>query len=296
MIYLANHAQLAGSGWFLPGLGTDAAFIRQVLANPILADYPLTILDCDYAKSPEWPCPAEVEDARDAIEYVLANPELYDSKRITLSGFSAGGSIALGMSVALGKEAREKQEQEQQQPISGDNEKNVAFEHPIKAVFAVYPVATWLGERDTPKKSPLSKGIPGMILPVWFSRIITTAHLFNPKRNPKISPLEERQRKMELISRPIISPACGENRDFSPIIGIVTAEWDHLTKKSEDLRDRLRSDVDAGVEVHGETIKGVGHGWDQLVKKKQVGYKERDAAYDVAAQIIAKVGGVKVSI
>jgi hypothetical protein len=193
----------------------------------------------------------------------------------------------------LGKEAREKAEKEKSK-----------YEHPIKAVFAVYPVATWQGPRDTIKKSPLSKGIPGMILPPWFSKVITTAHLFNPDRKvkTKISPAEERKRKEELISRPIVSPASGESRNFSPVVAIYTAEFDHLTKKSEELREKLKKDTleseneNEKVEVYGETIKGVGHGWDQLVKRNQVGYKERDAAYHVAAQIIAKIGGVSVSI
>jgi len=252
------------------------------LANPALASYPLTLLDCDYAKSPEWPCPADTEDARDAIDYVLAHPEKYDASKLTLGGFSAGATIALGLSVTMGKEAREK---------AGSK----SFEHPIKAVFAAYPVATWQGPRDTVKVPPQdAKGMPGMVLSPWFSKYITNAHLFSPVRNSGLSKKEEMERKEELVSRPIVSPACGEITDFSPIIVLYTAQYDHLSRDSEVLRDRFNKEPK--IKLYGRKVMGVGHAWDQLVKKGQIGYKERDEAYDDAAKMIAMVGGLDVAI
>jgi acetyl esterase/lipase len=271
-----------GSGWILKQLGTDAAFMRQVLANPVLASYPLTILDCDYAKSPEYPCPADIEDGRDAIDYVLAHPEKYDPNKLTIGGFSAGATIALGLSVEMGREAREK---------TG----SASFVHPIKAVFSVYPVATWQGPRDTVKVPPqILKGMPGMVLPLWFSKYITRAHLFSPVRNSGLSKDEEMNRKKELIARPSVSPACGETTDFSPIVVLYTAEYDHLSRETEKLRERFAQEPK--IKLYGRKIIGVGHGWDQMVKKNQVGYVERGEAYDAAARMIAMVGGLDVAM
>lgn len=270
-----------GGGWILPGLGQDSAFIRHILANPLLADYPLAILDCDYALSPEYPCPADTEDARDVIEYVLSRPEKYDASRLTLGGFSTGGTIALGLSAAMGKEKKE------------DKEEWDTYEHPIKAVFTVYPEVTWLGDRDVvevPRKT--KKGLAGFVLPLWFSRYITDAHFFCPIRNSGISKAQEMRRKEELASRPIVSPLNGEMRDFSPLIVMYTAQYDHLRRDAEKLRDRFARDK--GIRLHGRRIDGVGHGWDQLVKKNQVGYIEKDEIYDMAARMIATVGGLEV--
>ncbi|KAG8805804.1 hypothetical protein FRC17_005322, partial [Serendipita sp. 399] len=173
----AVHLNWHGSGWILPGLGSDSEFIRQVLQHPsFFSSYPLTILDCDYAKSPEYPCPMDAEDARDVYDYVLRHPELYDASKITLGGFSAGGSIALGLSVELGYETRirrrERKTDEEAHPkdVDADGNEDEETVHPIKGVFAVYPAATWEGPREVvtvPKA--IKKDLPGMVLPLWFS-------------------------------------------------------------------------------------------------------------------------------
>jgi acetyl esterase/lipase len=267
------------------------------LANPILADYPLTLLDCDYAKSPEWPCPADTEDAQDVYEWVLNNPQLFDKERITLGGFSAGATIALGLSVVLGEEARLKG---QPDVNMGDKGTPLAtpFTHPIKAVFAVYPAATWEGSRSQVIIPPESRSKPGYLLPVWFSKIVTKAHFFSPVHPSKLTTVEEQARKEELIQRPVVSPAkAGVIEDFSPIIVLITAEFDHLTRDTEALRERLRNEGGAaGVKVHGKMVKGVGHGWDEVVKKGQFGHKERVEVYDIGARMIARAGGLDLEI
>ncbi|KIM25091.1 hypothetical protein M408DRAFT_17406 [Serendipita vermifera MAFF 305830] len=283
----AVHFNWHGSGWVLRGLGQEAAFIRQTLTNPLLADYPLTLLDCDYAKSPEWPCPADTEDARDVYDWVLRNPNLFDSERITLGGFSAGATIALGLSVVLGEEARR-----QEIPIDEKGAQR-SFVHPIKGVYAIYPVATWQGSRSQVTVPASAKNKPGFLLPLWFSKIIATAHLFSPEVPSSRTPAEERARKEELIARPLVSPSNTKDvRDFSPLVVLITAEYDHLTRDTEALRERLaREGPQGGVHVFGTSVKGVGHGWDEVAKKGQVGYQERTDMYDLGAKMIARVGG-----
>lgn len=275
----AVHLNWHGSGWILPGLGTDSEFIRQVLAHPTLVDQPLTILDCDYAKSPEYPCPADGEDARDVYDYVLSHPDLYDASKITIGGFSAGGSIALGLAVELGTEARMR--------ALSEGRKENDFVHPIKGVFSVYPVATWEGPRDVVKVPKwLKKTLPGMVLPLWFSKYITNAHLFPPRRNTGLSWDEERKRKEELAARPTVSTLNAETVDFPNVVEIWTAEYDTLMRAAEELRVKLQTER-PDAKISGRKVENVGHGWDQMVKRGQLGYTERDEAYESGARMIA---------
>ena len=174
----------------------------------------------------------------------------------------------------------------------------VPFFHPIKGVFGIYPVAN--SERSSSQVTvPCeSKSKPGYLLPVWFSKIITTAHLFSPVVPSKLTPAEERERKEELIRRPLVSPArAGAVDDFSPVVVLITAEFDHLTRDTEALRERLEKEGEhKGVRVYGKCVQGVGHGWDEVVKKGQFGHKERGEVYDLGAKMIALVGGHNVDM
>ena len=75
--------------------GSDDIFCRRVAAE---THY--TVLDIEYRLAPEHPFPAAPHDAADALKYVLSRPDLYDNSRIAVSGFSAGGNLALGLVLA----------------------------------------------------------------------------------------------------------------------------------------------------------------------------------------------------
>jgi acetyl esterase/lipase len=45
-----------------------------------------------------------IKDALDVVRYVMAHPAIYDRNQVFVSGFSAGGSLALGVSLTLGPE------------------------------------------------------------------------------------------------------------------------------------------------------------------------------------------------
>lgn len=282
----AVHLTWHSSGWMIPLLGSDRGFLHQTLSNPLLAEYPLTILDCDYAKSPEWPCPADTEDARDVYEWVLQNTTLFDNERITVGGFSAGATLALGLSVVVGAEAR--------RGLLDSSEPTQAFVHPIKGVFAMYPVTTWEGSRHEVIIPPEAKSKPGVLLPPWYSAIRAQAHLFSPVFNTTLTLEEERKRKEELVSRPVVSPLLAPDvQDFSPVTVLVSAEYDYLTRDTEALRERLKTEgKEKGVKVFGALVKGVGHGWDNMVKKGQFGYEQRVKAHEMGVKMIALVGGL----
>jgi acetyl esterase/lipase len=79
-----------GSGFVIPMHGSDDLFCRR-----IAQDTGYTVIDASYALAPEDPFPAALEDVEDMILHVLKDPEQYDVKNIALSGFSAGGNLAL---------------------------------------------------------------------------------------------------------------------------------------------------------------------------------------------------------
>ncbi|KAJ5798916.1 alpha/beta-hydrolase [Penicillium pulvis] len=79
-----------GSGFVIPAHGSDDAFCREISQR---TDY--TVLDVQYRLSPENPFPAAVHDVEDVIKWVLQQPATYDLTRVAVSGFSAGGNLAL---------------------------------------------------------------------------------------------------------------------------------------------------------------------------------------------------------
>jgi len=237
----------------------------------------MTILDCTYALSPEYPAPADVEDARDAYDYVLKNPDKYDSSRITCSGFSAGGTVALGLSVDIGAEARNK---------AGED----TFVHPIKAVMSFYPVATWLGEIPKVDIPSGPKDWPGMVFPDFIVDMMLSAHLFSPTLNSTLSPEQEQERIKALASLPKVSPACADPNDFPPSVVIYTAEYDFLAGKANELRETLEKA--GGREVSGKMVMKAGHGWDLDTRDGTPRHKDRIEAYETCIRAISKVGGL----
>ena len=81
---------LHGSGFVIPAHGMDDEFCRYIASK---TDY--TVLDISYRVAPENPFPAAVNDVEDAIKWVLDRPAEFELSRIALSGFSAGGNLAL---------------------------------------------------------------------------------------------------------------------------------------------------------------------------------------------------------
>jgi acetyl esterase/lipase len=285
---------IAGGGWILPHTKYQTLpYITTLLSSTLLASYPLTILDATYALSPEHPCPAELEDARDVYDHVLAHPHKWDNSRISFSGNSSGGAIALGLAVTLGKEAREANQDD-------------AWVHPIKAVFVCYAMTSWVGasEKNAAFLATLPANNPPRVMPNFVLDTITAAHFFSPsgsaskgsgageKNNREVV---EAARKEALQRSPMVSPALADLRDFPPKVGIWTVEWDVMSADADGLRERLKAhSTDSKGSVSGRMIKGVGHGWDLEVHKGQVGWEEKEEAYQDLVKAVAWVGGLAI--
>jgi len=118
------------------------------------------VFDADYRKSPEHPFPAAIQDAEDIAYYLAANPDKYDPSNIFLSGFSAGGNIALVTASALGPER-------------------------VKGVLTFYPSVDFTKRHTAPEKRILAGGV----IPAWCSRVFYEAYILpdQPRNDPRLS-------------------------------------------------------------------------------------------------------------
>jgi acetyl esterase/lipase len=79
-----------GSGFTLQYHGADDRFCRFIATHT-----GHVVLDVQYRVAPENPFPAAVNDAEDAVKYVLGHPDSYQTSHVSLCGFSSGGTLAL---------------------------------------------------------------------------------------------------------------------------------------------------------------------------------------------------------
>jgi acetyl esterase/lipase len=78
-------------------------FTNRKFCSLIAARTKCLVFDADYRKAPEHPFSAAIQDAEDIAYYLIANLDKYDPSNIFISGFSAGGSIAIVTASTLGQ-------------------------------------------------------------------------------------------------------------------------------------------------------------------------------------------------
>ncbi|KAL4897539.1 Alpha/Beta hydrolase protein [Aspergillus ambiguus] len=146
-----------GSGFLIPLHGSDDEFCRRISRE---TDY--TVLDIRYRLAPENPFPAAFHDVEDAVNWVLQRPDDFDLSRVSISGFSAGGNLALGVSSCV-------------------------FPHDtFHSVLAFYP-ALDLATKPSTKAAPDPTGRP---LPAALARLFNRCYIPSAydARDPRISP------------------------------------------------------------------------------------------------------------
>lgn len=168
-------------------------------------DLQCVVLDCDYRKAPEHKFPAAHNDTEDAVLYAIANPSLYDAKRLTVGGSSAGGNMALSISAHLGPER-------------------------VKGCFALYPAphVCTISEIDEVFKSNDPNYHSGIIIPnhimAFFIEVYTNSK--EDTENPRLSPILYPQEK------------------FPKHVLIACGSADSLFDTSRQMLDHLHEDVD----------------------------------------------------
>ncbi|EMR63797.1 putative esterase lipase protein [Eutypa lata UCREL1] len=79
--------------------GTDALFCAR-----LARDAGIAVLDADYRKGPEHTFPRALHDAEDVLRWVAAQSHRFDRTPVAVSGFSAGGTIAVAAATTLRKQ------------------------------------------------------------------------------------------------------------------------------------------------------------------------------------------------
>lgn len=87
---------LHGCAMIFPSFGSDDEFCNHVSQKTNYA-----VLDVKYRLSPENPFPAALNDVEDTIKWVLEHSERYDLTRVSISGSSSGGNLAIVAATAL---------------------------------------------------------------------------------------------------------------------------------------------------------------------------------------------------
>lgn len=91
-------------GGFVKGYrGRDILFSRNLACHTNC-----TVIDVDYKVAPEYQYPYALEEGYDAVNYILTHEETFgiDRRKIFLSGQSAGGNLATGITL-MAKEKKE---------------------------------------------------------------------------------------------------------------------------------------------------------------------------------------------
>ncbi|KAL4970182.1 putative esterase/lipase [Aspergillus stella-maris] len=149
---------LHGSGFVMTMHGTDDAFCREMSQR---TEY--TVLDIQYRLAPENPFPAALNDVQDVVNWVLQQPDKFDHSRVVLSGFSAGGNLALAASSTLFPRET------------------------FYAVIAFYPpVDLYTQPESKPAPDPSGKPLPAPLARLFDKCYIPASH---DTKDPRISPL-----------------------------------------------------------------------------------------------------------
>ena len=93
-----------GGGWILGSIETHDDMCAEMAAG---AD--VVVIALDYRLAPEDPHPAQYDDSRAALAWVLAQGEVHgiDISRLIAGGDSAGGQMTAGLALALRDEGRD---------------------------------------------------------------------------------------------------------------------------------------------------------------------------------------------
>ncbi|PKY09347.1 alpha/beta-hydrolase [Aspergillus campestris IBT 28561] len=242
----------SGSGFVMPAHGLDDPFCRRISST---TGY--TVFDVSYRTAPEYPFPAALNDAADAVAWTRAR---YPNARLALSGFSAGGNIAAVTATTT----------------------STTTDTPFSHLMLFYP-AVDMRASDPPKTAPDSSARP--LLPNWILVFFVRCYMAGFKGEDVPSALAD----------PRVSPGLADPARYPPVCGIVTAAQDTMALDAESLAGRIEEAGKSLVVC--ERMEGVGHAWDKFVKEETDGEGEeergipwvrRERAYGIAVEVLGR--------
>lgn len=236
-----------GSGFTLRYFGTDDDYCHYISRRTGRA-----VLDVKYRLAPEHPFKAAFDDAEDVVSWVRSQHDRFDRSCLSLSGFSAGGNLALAVTSSS--------------PLfmaADDPESRQGF-HSVLAFYAPMNLS-----QPTPQKPQVDDR--NLIMRKIFPHI---SHFCHKCLNPGSLDTTD----------PRFSPIFADPQNFPSKVLIVTAAQDPFAVEGEELADKLRQ-VD-GRHVVCQRMERCPHGWD---KKAKEGTPQGDAkreAYDLAVEML----------
>jgi acetyl esterase/lipase len=231
-------------------------------------------ISIEYRLSPEYPHATPVNDCIDSTLYIINNAEEFgiDRNKVFLSGFSAGGSLAVTTALALSPSS----------PLDSSHTSlpnsttttTTTKQNQIAGVIAFYPVLDFNTPRSIKRQQALvyansntnSNGGKVTPLPGWMTRMFDTSYL-----PPHLS-LD----RMDPMISPGLAPSC--KLETFPNLHLILCGADVLANEGREFGERLRN---GEREVVVRTVPGARHGWDKppLPLQSSVG-EEYDAAIE----------------
>ncbi|CAG7922016.1 unnamed protein product [Penicillium olsonii] len=218
-------------------------------ASTVLKTYPeAVVISVNYRLAPEHPFPIALDDGTDTIIWLWDHADQYnlDKTRFTLTGFSAGGNLALTVPFRL-RECQKKRN---------------AGKKSLAGQIAFYPSVDWTrtrAERDA--TNPISAEKSMISADVF--RFFDDSYLLSAGL-PKFAGTESVD-----MGHMFLSPGRASEKvlldAYAPAVAIYTCGWDQLLVEGEAFRDRLAGFVKEGkmASVGGFMVEDVVHGFDK---------------------------------
>lgn len=245
-------------GGFCLGQGTDDGRWAMAVMQALGA----VVFSVEYRLAPSYPFPTPVEDCADAILQISRRADEFwiDPDKITLSGFSAGGTLALASWVllqdhknlgynvepALTKSMEKLSLSSGEQGGSIPKAPNASVPH-IAGLMLFYPLLDWTMSR--PRKR-LTCVKPELTLPRSLTDIFDASYIYPPET------------LKAQLDNPLLSPGLMPDRliDRLPPVQMCLCEYDMLLAEGKRFADRLRT---RGKEVGVRVVSEAKHAWDK---------------------------------
>lgn len=259
-------------GGFTLGAATDDGRWARCIIQEVSA----VMVSVGYRRAPEHPFPAAVDDGVEALLYLAAHAaELgLDVSRTALSGFSAGGNLAVTVPLRLrsltpGETLRAEQSAQLGRSDSTQKLVDTSNELNIVGLFCWYPVLDFEESRDHRRAMSL---MPDKTLPSFLTTLFDESYLPNltERSSPYASPVRASDATLaESLPRDIFLYIC---------------EWDMLMKEGQQFVRRAQG---LGKQVRAMMIERARHAWDKSPNpfrdQNQVNVLYRDACADMKA-------------
>ncbi|PGG95158.1 hypothetical protein AJ80_10011 [Polytolypa hystricis UAMH7299] len=248
-------------GGFCIGKATDDSRWAKTVVDTCDA----VVVGVDYRLAPEHPFPAAVDDGVDTLLYLESHAlELgLDIRRISLTGFSAGGNLVFAVPLRLhfrshlDSELSSSESLNSIPPLHRSHSTDVLLRVPsgpqppintnirIVCLCSWYPILDFVLSRDIRRERSI---LPEKALPPFLTSLFDESYV--PNRSDRYSPFASPYRASDDMLRDALP------KD----IFMYMCEWDMLLQEGQEFVHRLEK---GGKKVRSMMIEQSMHGWDK---------------------------------